>query len=365
MANVKYIFGELRTGRIIDEIDLQGVSGVTTKLNDWGSFKGSFTLDQSGRNNADLVGAVVPGKNFVVLERNGQPIWGGIIWGYTYQSQSKTMQLSARTLEAYFERVRLRFDTAFIDWERRNIMISLVNTMQSYAEYDLGLEVPDFFPDSDLITVEIKAADRLTLFKLISSIADAVNGFDWRISWSKSDSGRYLKTLQIGSPLLGNLDPTSLTFDYPGSITNYYETTSMSSAATNVSLVGSGSGESLITSEGIHQDMLDSGQWMAYDIDVSAKDVTDQTRLGTLQAQELARRRPPMVVTKVFLKGDLDPDFNSFEIGDACQVSLVDPKHPNGVTTQTRIVATSYTPASDDSVEEAELIFIGDELNSE
>lgn len=363
MAEVRFVFGELRTGRVLEEIDLQGTSAITTKLNDWGSLKGTFTLDQSGKSNSDLVGAVVPGKNFVAVERNGEVIWGGIVWGYTYQSQSKTVQLSARTLEAYFERVRIRVDWLWTDIERRNIFIDLVNYMQLEPEYDLGLVVPSDFPDASLATVDIKAIDRQKMFNVISSIADGVEGFDWRIAWTKSETGYYLKTLLIGDPDLGNGDPTRLNFDYPGSIVNYYETTSMSEAGTHVSMVGAGFGDTLLTSEVIHQDMIDSGSWLAYDLDVSAKTVTDQIRLDTLAQKEAARRRPPMVVTKVFLKADADPDYASYALGDACYVNLLDAKHPNGVTSLARIVATSYTPPTDDSTEEVELIFEGDNLN--
>lgn len=363
MAEVSYVFGELRTGAIIEDIDLSGVSSATLKLNDWGSFKGTIQLDQSGKSNADLMSAVTPGKCFMVIERNGQPIWGGIVWSSTYQSQAKTLSVSFRTLEAYFERQRIRTDMSWVNYDRRNILIDLVNGLQSVPERNLDIIVPAYFPDANLVSVEVKAIDRAKYFTFISSIADADTGFDWCITWNKSPSGYYIKTLQIGSLNLGNTDPSNLNFDYPGAITNYYETASMVDASTHIATLGAGSGEDLLTAEYVHQDLIDSGRWLAYDLDVSRKDITSQEILNGIAMQEGILRRPPMSVAKVFVKGDQDPQFGSYNLGDACYVNITDPAHPNGVSTSARIVGIAYTPPSDDSVEEAELIFEGDTFN--
>jgi len=59
MARMSYVFGDALTGSIIQEIDLQGVS-MTRALSGIGEFRGSFGLDQSGKDNRDLIAATEP-----------------------------------------------------------------------------------------------------------------------------------------------------------------------------------------------------------------------------------------------------------------------------------------------------------------
>src|ERR1041385_3253246 len=104
MANMRYLFGDLSTSQIIEEISLQSVQ-LDDKLNDWGNFRCSFKLDQSGKNNEDLLNATIPGRCFLIVERETTPIWGGIVWTRVYQSQAKDIELTARSWEAYAEKV--------------------------------------------------------------------------------------------------------------------------------------------------------------------------------------------------------------------------------------------------------------------
>jgi hypothetical protein len=76
MTACTYIFGDLLTGQIIGEIPLYGVSmskGMAT-----GDLRGSFQLDQTGQSNSTLLSATIPGRCYVVCERAGVPVWGGI-----------------------------------------------------------------------------------------------------------------------------------------------------------------------------------------------------------------------------------------------------------------------------------------------
>src|SRR5215213_730299 len=106
MANVRYVFGILKTGAVIDELALTGVS-ASGKMNTWGTFCGSFGFDQSGKFNADLADATVPGLCYVAIERNDIPVWFGIVWSRSYQSQAKVTTLTARSLESYPEKRRI------------------------------------------------------------------------------------------------------------------------------------------------------------------------------------------------------------------------------------------------------------------
>jgi hypothetical protein len=362
MAHVRYIFGDLRSGLVTSEIALQGVT-LDNKLNGVGNMGATMQLDQSGQQNSDLINATIPGKSFVVVERDDVPIWDGIVWTRTYQAQSKTMQLSMRTREGYLESVLVDADMGYTDIEQRNIMVGIFNTLQSDPNRNLGITVPPAtYPDAVLRTVSVLATEYKTFYSVISSIADGVNGFDWNLETQRVGDA-YLRSLRIGYPYLGSTAAGALTFDYPGSITNYYETEGMSDAGTKVYLLGSGEGSGMVVGIGENLDMYANG-WLRFDETYSRKDITDLAAAQDLVNQQMQLRRPPMATLKIFVKADLEPVFGSYGLGDTATISIRDARHPYpGITFVTRMVAFDYRPPSDDNIESAELIFQGDELN--
>lgn len=362
MADTRYVFGVLRTGEVIDEIALQGVS-MTSKLNDWGSFNGTFALDQTGKKNLDLIGATVPGQCFIACERDDVPIWFGIVWSNTYQSQSKTCQLAARELAAYPEKRRILNNLSYDNVDQGTIFLNLWNHLQSTPESDLGIVIPGAFVTGVLADLEVKAKDLKVYSDVMSSIADGDTGFDWKIATSKDSSGNYVHTLEVGYPTLGSDDPALLTFEYPGNIINYYETGSATEAGTHVILTGSGSDDETITSTYTHSDMISGGQWMRYDVVVPRRDVSNPTILAALARQQGPLRRPPMNIVKAFVRASADPAFGNYSLGDACRMYFDDPRHEGITTVDTRITSWNYRPTSDEGIEEVELIFEGDELN--
>lgn len=364
MANIRYIFGDLRSGLVTNEIALQGVT-INNKLNAVGNMGATMQLDQSGQQNVDLINATIPGKSFVVVERDSVPIWDGIVWTRTYQAQSKTVQLSMRTREAYLENILVDVDLGYADTEQRNIMVDLFNTIQADPNRNLGITVPPgTYPDAVLRTVSVLSTEYKTFFSVISSIADGENGFDWNLETQRVGDS-YLRSLRIGYPYLGSTAVGALTFDYPGQILNYYQTEGMSDAGTKTYLLGAGEGSAMVVAIGENTDMYDNG-WLRYDETYSRKDVTSLTQAQDLVDQQKVLRRPPMATLKVFVKADLSPVFGSYGLGDTATISIRDPRHPSpGITFVSRIVAFDYRPPSDDSIESAELIFQGDELNEE
>lgn len=357
---VRFLFGNLRTGQVLDEFSLQGVT-MDMKLNDWGNLNGTVALNQSGKDNQDIIDATTPGKNFIVVERNGVPIWDGIIWTRTYAAQSNTLQMSARGIETYFEKVIINSDVSWTDYEQRNIMRELVNTMQADPLTNLGLAVPGAFGDAVLRTISVMATEFKTYASVISSIADGVDGFDWTVSTHKDTDGTYERELRIGYPTLGSITD-GLTFDFPGGVTNYYETESMTDAGTQVIAIGSGEGSDMLTSTYTNTE-LTNNDWLRFDTIHSRKDITSLSALNSIAEQQGFLRRAPMTFFKVQVMGDRDPIFGSYGLGDQASVYLIDARHPEGIRIQPRIVAMAYRPPSDDGVEETQLVFEGDELS--
>lgn len=365
VAQVKYLFGNLDTRQIVAELPLTGVS-MSSKLNDWGTFRGTVYFDTSGVDNEDLAAATVPGRSFVVVERDDVPVWDGILWSATYNSAAKVMNMTARSYEAYADKQIVDVDFIRSGADQRNIFCDLWRAMQGPSNRNLGIDIPSTVFDNQVPRdLSILASEKKTFYNGMSAMSDGDDGFDWTIVTVR-ENNQYVRRLKIGFPFLGTQNDTAspLTFDFPGNILDYYESQSMTNAGTHVYVLGAGEGTDMVVGTAVQTDLLATG-FKRYDAVVSRKDIETQSTINSVAAQLGTLRRPPMNIYKLFLKADLDPIFGSYGLGDTGKISILDPKHPNGLSAMARIVAWEYRPPSDDTVEQVELIFQGDELNDE
>ena len=329
------------------------------ELNKGGKFDGSFNLDMTGFDNKTLLDATIPGRCWVVCERNGRPFWTGYIWSRTYQSQAKSVQLYGQSFETYpnYQLIRNTFDHAN---EQLILFNQLWSEMQAVEGRNLNIN-PSITPTPMINFKETvtEPTDFKFYGEIISSIADSSDGFDWTIDVAKSGS-QYIKTLRTGYPTLGSPDPSRLTFEYPGSILNYYATESMTDAGTNVFTLGAGEGTEMIFTEYVHQDQIDSGS-ARWDVTSSRKDIDNQANMDSFGTQEGIIRRPPMLIIKPTLKANKIPEFGEFGLGDACNLIMKDARFPQGFVFPTRITKWALQPQSAENTDEFALTFAGDE----
>lgn len=356
-GRVTYIFGDALTGKISEDISMYGVD-IQRTMND-GSFTGTFKLDQTGKQNSDLMGATTPGRCFIVVEREGVPFWGGLVGSRTYQAQAKSVQIYARVFEAYADRrfIRQNFDETD---EQLKLFTDLYTLMQNDPNSIKVGVTPYSGPTLMSKSISVRASEFKTFRSVIDSLADGENGFDWTIDWTRS-GGAYVKTLRYGFPFLGTTNPSTLNFEFPGNITNYWLTEAVGGAGTHIYSFGAGEGDSMVTSEFIHTDLLSFGT-PRFDVGISHKDISVDQVLDDINNQEAAVRKIPAPVVVAETKGDLDPVFGSYSVGDACTLWFQDPAHPALTGWQSRILGWDYKPSSEDSTEYAKLTFQGDDL---
>ncbi len=357
MSEYRYIFSSMRAESVIEEIPLYGVF-MDLELNTGGRMDAAFNLDQTGKSNQNLLDATIPGRTYVIVERNNFPIWAGFVWSRTYQSQAKSIQIFAQSFENYPQYQLLRSDYTQTNVEQRNIFRDLWTTMQAVNGRNVNINVPSSFSTVVSKTVEAFATDFKYYSEIMSTIADATDGFDWYIALNKQGI-LYNKNLLVGYPTIGAVNPV-ITFEYPGSITNYYHTESMAQAGTNIFVIGAGEGATMLFKEVVHQDLIDTG-FPRWDRDIGRKDVDDQTLLNTVAAREGVNRRPPMPVTKISVKSDRDPVFGAWSLGDNVNIYIEDSRFPQGFSQVSRIVKWELRPQSSENVEEANIIFQGDD----
>jgi len=357
VPDVTFTFGDALSGKVIEDISLYGVD-INRTMND-GSLTGTLKLDQTGKNNADLVNAAVAGRCFVVAERDGLPFWGGIVGSSTYQAQSKSLQIYARALESYPDR---RFITTDFDetGEQLQIFLDLYTLMQNDPN-SIKVGLPTYSgPVLVSKHVTAKASELKTYRSLIDNLADADDGFDWTIDWTRQ-GGAYIRTLRFGYPFLGSTRASALNFEYPGNITNYWLTGAIGGAGTHIFGLGAGEGDAMLRSTFVH-DLLLAGGAPRYDVMVSHKEITHQEVLDGIINQEAAIRKIPALSITIELSGTQEPVFGSYNVGDAATLWFNDPMHPELTSWTSRIVGWDYKPPSSNSTEYVKVTFEGDDL---
>lgn len=370
-AEYRYIFLELLTDQVIEEINLYGVS-ATRQLGSPGQFTGSFIFDQTGKQNIDLVSATTPGRSWLVMEREGVPVWWGIVWSRTYQSQSKSCQIYGWGFEAYPQKQRIEVAISVTQQPNTSLFCYLWQHLQSSdPARNIGVQVPNPFPGTGpLKDFSVLPSDEQFYSDEMDKLANAADGFDWTIDLTKNSDGTYMKSLRVGYPTMGATqgNPDMIVFEYPGAILNYYETESMADAATNLKALGQGEGADMVTSTVVQNDLITLG-WPRWDMDVSFKDVSDQSQLDQIALQQGLVHKAPMPTYKITAKADQDPVLGSYNVGDACQLVIDDPRNPSpdgsqaGLDVPSMIIGFQITPPESDSTEEVDIILPGDVSN--
>lgn len=359
MTDYRYIFGSLISEQVIEEVPLYGVI-MNMEINRGGDFQGTFQLDQTGKRNDDLIAACIPGQTWVACERNGACVWHGYIWSRTYSAQSKSVQLFAQTFDHYPKK-RINHQDLSYSADPKNIFIDLWSRMQSVSGGNMNINLPGLFATTNTVDLEVLATDFKYYDNLMSSLSDGALGFDWYIATTK-DGIHYRKDLIIGSPNLGvGINDGMNVFEYPGNITQYYLTEPMADAGTDIYVVGAGEGSDMIVGSAFDTVPVSTGISPRWEVVVNRKDVNSQVLADSLAQQELNARRAPMPVIKIYVKGNLTPEFGSYGLGDTCHIRIKDPRWPGvGFDSYKRLLKWELTPQSSSGVEEAQLIFEGD-----
>lgn len=358
MADYRYFYGSLLTENVIEEIPTYGVF-MDMEMNKGGQFQGTYQLDQTGKDNETLVAASIPGKTWIAVERNGVCIWHGFIWSRVYSAQSKSLQLFALSFENYPSKRIQDQDLSFAATDIKNQFRNLWSSMQVITNSNMNVNVGAAFPDVLSFGMELTGTDFKYYDELMSQIADSIDGFDWYIQVTK-DGNYYRKDLRIGSPLLGvNSNDSSIVFEYPGSITQYYMTETMIDSGTNVYVIGNGEGSTMVVGRAENTQLYIEG-WPRWDVDITRKDISSQFLIDSAAQQQAQIRNPPMNVIKITVKGGLIPEFGDYNLGDSCKIVIDDPRNPTVFSSYKRLLKWELHPTSSDNIEEANLVFEGD-----
>jgi hypothetical protein len=284
------------------------------------------------------------------VDRDGILVWGGVVWGRSYNSTTQTLTFNAQEWISYFDHRRVTQDVQFTNVDQLLIAKTLIENAQNATYGDIGVgynsagqTTSGILVDRTYYNYELK-----NVFQAIQDLSRQSDGFDFAIDVDYDINGqpeKYFNTYYPRSGLAYSFgDPNVPVFTFPaGNMVEYEYPEDGSIVANTVYALGAGSNEGKLIA--IAQDIskLSTG-WALLETTANYSDITDQTVLDNLAiAQSVATSYPPTVL-KVVVPAYVDPVFGSYEVGDDARIIITDSRFPNTLDEIYRIVGLSVQP---------------------
>jgi hypothetical protein len=346
----RYLFADLLTNEIVGELPLTGVS-FTQQLNQAGTLQGHLLLSGMTTAQFNVNASTTPARTGIYVDRNGILIWGGVIWGRTYNSSEQTLNIVAREFESYFERRRITTTQAFTNQDQLLIARTLITSAQAVPSGDIGVivgtETSGVLLSRTYYSYELKG-----VYNAIQDLSRGEDGFDFNIQVAYDPiTNEPTKTLVLGYPRTGTIysptDPEAIVFEFPaGNIVDYEYPEDGAIAANTVYALGAGSNEGKLIESAQDTTLLADG-WPLLEEQANYSDVTDSTYLQQLATgQVLAVAYPPTTI-KIVVPAYVTPELGAYQIGDDARLVITDERFPNTLDAIYRIVGLSVQPGED------------------
>jgi len=208
-----YVTADLRTGALMEEIDLGGVT-FSRGLNEAGVLSGSFAY--TARSAALLRPATTPARTALYALRDGQAVWGGIVWTRRVDHGSRIVELGCADWWSYFDHRFITTTTDFIDVDQNDVARALVATAQAAAGGNLGIEAVAG-TSGNLLDITFDWFNYTGIGEALRQLAEGENGCDIRFDTVGSIADGFTRQLAIGTPRLGrSATESGLVLDYGG-----------------------------------------------------------------------------------------------------------------------------------------------------
>jgi hypothetical protein len=355
-ATYRYLLADLLTNQILLDLPFQGVS-FDRKLNGPGNATLTWALDNSGYDNQMVIDSTIPGRTALYIERNQALVWGGVIWSRTYESEGKTLQLTAQTFESYLYKQVIESTQSFTNVDQRNILALMIQNMQAKPYANIGIVVPGTFATVVARTTIFWNYEVWSYGKAAENLVGYDDGFDYTIDVQYA-SGVPIKQLLIDNVLGAPASTSGLAWDYPGGIKNYWFPENASNGATTVIGVGAGEGAAMLRSKAQNAAPLTGGYPDLQEV-YTNKDLLKSSTLASHTRAELNRIAVPITSPTFEVNPEVGPGLADFALGDYGYVYITDPRFPNGTRILVRVVGYTASPPGSDGTETFKLVLEG------
>lgn len=340
MAQYRYLFADLLTNRVLAELPLTGVN-FTQQLNSAGTFKGHLLLSGLNTYKQNVSNATIPGRTAVYVDRGGALVWGGVLWGRTYDSEAQTLTLDAREFESYFEKRFIANTVVFNNVDQLIIAQSIINTAQTATNGNIGIAVGSE-TSGVLVSRTFYSYELKTVMTALQDLAFSNTGFDFNVYVYYDVNGNPAKLLRLGYPRYGRKNVVGSiatpVVELPANIIKYVYPEDGTTAANTVYVTGAGSNEGKLVATAQDATKIAAG-WPLLELSTNYSDINDATLLGGLASGQVAVVSYPPTTMQIAIPASTDPIFGSYEIGDDFRVRITDDRFPTGLDTIQRLVA--------------------------
>ncbi len=349
----RYLFVDLLSNAVIGELPLTGV-GFTQQLNQPGNFQGHLLLSGINSYQFNVDPSTIPAHCGLYVDRDGILVWGGVIWGRTYNSTAQTLTFTAREWLSYFERRRVSQTVNYTNIDQLVIAKDLIVNAQAEPYGDIGV-----LYNSEGQTTSGILVDRVyydyelkNVFQAIQDLSRQSDGFDFHIDIEYDNitglPAKYFNTYYPRSGEIysaGNLNIP--VFEFPaGNMVEYEYPEDGAVAANKIYATGAGSNEGKLIAIATDATKFATG-WALLEDAVNYSDITDQTVLNTLAIGQVTAVSYPPTTLKIVVPAYVDPVYGTYEVGDDARIIIKDDRFPNGLDEIYRIVASSVQPGED------------------
>jgi hypothetical protein len=342
----RYLFADLLTNSILAELPITGVN-FTQQLNSAGTFTGHLLLSGIDAAGLNVANGTIPARTAVYVDRNGVLVWGGVLWGRTYESTAQTLTFQAREFESYFERRRITTTRVFNNEDQLTIAQTLINDAQSTASGNIGVIVPAT-TSGVLVSRTYYSYELKGIYPALQDLSRQTNGFDMNINVAYDGGGNPTKTLLLSYPRAGvaytSSSYTIPTFEFPaGNVVEYSYPEDGSISANTVYALGAGSNEGKLIATATDTSKTSTG-WPLLEEQANYSDVTDATLLAGLASGQVAAVSYPPTTLQITVPPFENPVFGTYNIGDDARVIIKDNRFPTTLDSIFRIVAFNVAP---------------------
>lgn len=300
-----------KSGNVVASLDSATQRSFEVYLNKSGS--AGFTISPTDpKVTQDLL---LLGNKELYIYRAGTLVWGGEL-GYRKTDVADGREGIMVTAKGFFDLLSKKIigsaatPKIYTNTDAGQIAWDIINTVQTGTNASFGISAGS-------IPASVNR-DRTYEFKNVKDAIEGLsslninNGFDFEIDANKQFSVFY--------PRKG-LDKSDLVFEYGKNILSFSETLDATDMANEILVLGSGNGSEMITSVR-DSNATTQSQYKIRQKVLSFKDVIETATLNDNGDKELALRQVQQQIISLKTKGNLEPFYGSYVVGDSVRVKI-------------------------------------------
>ena len=347
-----YLAADVVTGVISDEIMFSEVT-YSRELNGIGGFEGTVSIAPTTVSH--LTGTVIPnrvtlanlqpGRTIIWVLRDNIPMWGGIIWAFDANLESRTVRFSGRDFLSYYQHRLINTTQTFSSstHDQFTIAENIITYAQSIGGGNIGTTVSYSALSGRKRDRTYWSYEHYPVYDAIKMLAEVNDGFDFSIDYDGNQAA-LTHTLRLSYPRRGT-DP-GLVFDTARNVSLTSWTQDADEMANTVVAIGSGQGDDTLQTTASDTSTVGT-TYPLLERTTSYKDVIITQTIVDHAAQDLKMYKVPVesVTLQLLRPDDAEGGLGSFITGDTLRVVAND----NFVTIDQSMRVMGYTVNIDEN----------------